>query len=694
MPMKSHYRQPLTPEGIRKIEKGTLDYFDEDFWQNINTGALEQYYDEKTKIEGFQRSIWRWRTVILGIILGMVSAVIGVYLILKLGGGGGGAIIIFYIIALALRWKTTDYAIAGTANIAATVNSGIIFVVPAIFLLMYHPRYRILDPQGNLTHLISEGIVPSLVCVFIVVTLATILGIILFSMLRRIWIIEDPLPFPYIEADLKLAEIIEDQSKGNRDKAFRSLKTLGTWGLVGGIFAFLRDYPIFQNRSVLTNLFGGTYYQNGMLMHPHATYTFFGIALLPVQFAIGWFMRFRFSFIITSGSMLTWLIIVPMAVGFNIPIWIPQAGEYFYVQNFPIITATWQVNIAPAFVAASRVAQPIAIGAIIGSGFTALFKMSRLFRESFSDTLKINKPPEKGSELVKGKGWYEWPRSHLVIMLIMTLLGIILTMTVIGRFPLIESFIISILLTGSTFFLISISIKIFGETSYLPTSSTSFLMLIIIVFVLNLIGTDTSTMVIMALIGTTAFASALANSGATIYNFKYALYIGVRPYQITKSMLIGIPFGIFATAISTVILSIGLSTIDPTTGRPILDLVAPQANAFAMFTTILVTKVPWDWILIGIFIGIFVELMTGMGTAFGLGMYIPFYLTISLLIGGISRDLWQKKYFEPKAARLGLSHSQKTWKLLYTYMIMAGIIIGEVLVGITIAIYYVIPLIF
>ncbi len=56
MPMKSSYRQPLTPEGIKKMENGTLDYFDEEMWTNLNTGTLEQYLNEKTRVEGFKRS--------------------------------------------------------------------------------------------------------------------------------------------------------------------------------------------------------------------------------------------------------------------------------------------------------------------------------------------------------------------------------------------------------------------------------------------------------------------------------------------------------------------------------------------------------------------------------------------------------------------------------------------------------------
>ena len=40
---KSAYRQPVTASGLKAIEKGTLTWLDEDMYNNLNTGVLEQY---------------------------------------------------------------------------------------------------------------------------------------------------------------------------------------------------------------------------------------------------------------------------------------------------------------------------------------------------------------------------------------------------------------------------------------------------------------------------------------------------------------------------------------------------------------------------------------------------------------------------------------------------------------------------
>jgi uncharacterized oligopeptide transporter (OPT) family protein len=97
--------------------------------------------------------------------------------------------------------------------------------------------------------------------------------------------------------------------------------------------------------------------------------------------------------------------------------------------------------------------------------------------------------------------------------------------------------------------------------------------------------------------------------------------------------------------------------------------------------------------LLGIVLGIFMELLIGMGTAFGLGMYLPLGIHIPMLLGGAGRDLWEKKIIEPKAKVENWSERKKTLKLLDSYMMATGMIVGEAIMGTLIAVYLVLPLI-
>jgi uncharacterized oligopeptide transporter (OPT) family protein len=65
---------------------------------------------------------------------------------------------------------------------------------------------------------------------------------------------------------------------------------------------------------------------------------------------------------------------------------------------------------------------------------------------------------------------------------------------------------------------------------------------------------------------------------------------------------------------------------------------------------------------------------------------------VNLILGGGLRDWWEKNRLESMAKREGWSEKQKTMRLLKTYMIATGLIIGEAIMGTLVAFYYVLPL--
>ena len=82
---KSAYRQPVTPQGLKAIEKGTLTWLDDDMYNNLNTGVLEQYLEEKNLEESFEVSHWSTPKVIYGIAIGAIFSGVTAYIGLKLG---------------------------------------------------------------------------------------------------------------------------------------------------------------------------------------------------------------------------------------------------------------------------------------------------------------------------------------------------------------------------------------------------------------------------------------------------------------------------------------------------------------------------------------------------------------------------------------------------------------------------------
>jgi len=681
---RSAYRQPITPMGLKSIERGELKWFDPEMFSNFNTGTMEQYLDEKNRKESFIRSRFSWKVVFSGIMIGILFALINQYIGLKIGLITSGSIYVTYLMGLAFRWHPTQINIAaGGASGADKTCTGFVFTFPSIFLLAYSARYA---GEGG-SRLVSESDISMLLPIALVsALLAALMGVMYFIIFRRIWLIEDPLPTPGFEAQIKLLDIANDISRGAAEHARHAIKLVRNVTLFTMFLAFLRDFPLINKQSIVDSMFANEYYSHGSIhiSYEQSTYTHVGLALQGIGLAIGWFMKFRVAFLVTIGCLFTWLVVIPMIVGFGVPIYVPLISGYLYPTDFPVLytgsDGTPQLLLgapSPAHAADIGVAKVIAIGAILGGGITALLKMLPTFKTVTADVSKTR--GSKRKDWVEKKGWYEWPITHIKIMMIAAGLGIG-TVFWLGGFPFFASYVFSALLVGITFILGAIAVKVGGEVGTTPVSGTSFICLLLLIGVFSLINLaipfkSSSQLLVMALVGTAVFGSSISLSADIIWEFKVGLYSGTRPFHIMRSETTGILFGVFVSVTAAVFFSTMLA-------KGVLELEAPQAHAFATFAQIMMGgNVMLPVFALGIGIGVFIELLTGMGTAFGLGMYLPLSYTLTLLLGGAARDTWEKKVLEPRAKAENWSEREKTFKLLDTFMIATGLLVGEALLG-------------
>ena len=692
----SPYRQTPTPEGLKAIEKGTLDYFDTEMYANFNTEVLEEYLEEKNRRDGFGSTTWKWNQMMLGLIIGIIFAIINQYVGLKVGMIVSGSWYVAYLAAMALRWSPGEVNLSASASTGASmVCTGFVFTYPAIYLLAYSTKYEM-----NGTYLVDSSLLlPNSWALAGVAMVASILGGFLgclyFIIFRRVWLVEDPLPLPGFEANIKLMDIAGETAKeGGMESAMHSIRLVGISTAIVMLFTFLRDWPLLgtgtsdaAGKEVKTSILSRateniSWYDGGDLTVPMenslTNYTWLGFGLYPMMIAIGWFMRFRVALLVSLGTFFTWFVVTPLAFHYDYPFYLPIDGDYHSVSQFSPMGS---------LVSYGYVARPMAIGAILGGGITGLLKMAPVFKTTASDVIDIFRGESDNAsrkDYVEGKGWYEWPISHIPVMLLVSLIGITLTFsTQFGFFP---SLIFSLILCLTTFALGAIAVKVMGETSIEPVSGTSFIVLLMLVVIFKGIGLSESDTAILALVGTTVFGGAISMSGTVIGDYKPGLYVGNRPMHIMKTELLGIIPGTIVAALFAGILSLALARGD-------LVLYAPQANAFAAFAQIMLGgQTPWNLLLLGIVIGVFMELITGMGTAFGLGMYLPMVVTLPMVIGGGLRDYWESRFLDVAVEKENLSEKQRTMRLLNTYMIATGCIVGEALLGTLLAIYYVLPL--
>ena len=709
---KSAYRQPVTPEGIKAIETGTLTWLDDEMYNNLNTGVLEQYLEEKNLEESFEVSHWDTRKVLIGIAIGAVFSGVTAYIGLKLGLAISAAWYIAYVLGMALKWSPSEVNIATSATTGAThASTGFIFTFPAIFLLATQSQYYISTgplitlEDGEAMRLAFIGIVASMFAGF--------LGVMYFIIFRRVWLVEDPLPVPGFEATLKMLDIASDVNTGAVEHARDSLKTIGFWTGVTMIGLFLIEYPLIwagEKKMALLDWLAesfsigdyglASFYHEGKIHQPSGinedgssmkytnwsedewwnpfAYTYIGVALTPSMFAIGWFMRKRVALLVNMGTIVGWLFLVPLAVALNMPIY--QAASQSYV---PIKDLAGGDGSALQMIAFAKTVRTIAIGAIVGGGLFGLLKMWRTFATIFGDIGSAFKG-EAGQEYMKGKGWYEWPLKHIPIFMIMTFFAILVIFSL-GGFPLMASIVFAIVLLSTTFLLGAIAVRVMGETGIEPVSGTSFIVLLMLLGVFltfdDALSLNTEEAILLGLVGTTVFGSAISMSGTVIGDYKNSLYIGNRPYHISKGNIMGVVPGAILGAGVAIFLSIQLAEGN-------INLLAPQANAFATFSVIFAEGEGDLFLLsLGLMLGVFVEWATGMGTSFGLGMYLDVPHTLPMLIGGWARDSWEEKKLKPRIDKIKaeqgttVAEKQRALILLGTFMIAAGLLTGEAFFG-------------
>ena len=678
MVRKYTYAVPPTTAGLKGIEEGTLEILDTNMFANLNTGILEQYLNEKNRVEGFETSNFDWKKVGIGIFIGCMFAMINQYVGLKAGIIVGGTWYITYIIGLALKWSPSEINIASGAGTGTDrTATGFVFTFPALYLLAYSKNY--VDASGN--NVIQE--IPSITIPLVGAMLGAFLGIMYFTIFRRVWLVEDPLPVPGFEAYVKLADISRERATtGAEDSARESINRVVKWSLFSGVFTFLKEFPIkaFDEHSILDHWFKGDYFSHGDLIHPEQKYTYFAYGLIPIQFAIGWFMRGRAAVLVSLGTLFSWFIVIPLAVHLDVAVYYPLEDGFVNVTDSLLV----ERPMPSSMFAYSYVARIIAIGAILGGGITALIKMAPVFKKATDDIVKLTLKKEEEEDMerkdfVEGKGWYEWPVTHIPYVAGIVFLGMSLVF-IIGGYPIIPSILFGLLLVVATFLLGCIAVKVMGEVAITPVSGLSFIVLLLLYFTF-VIFTNKLDALVMAIVGTTIFGTCVSLSADLTHDFKIGLYVGSRPFHLVKGEMTGVIPGTIISAIFSTIISYLLAKGE-------LNLPAPQANAFATIAqSLLGGEVPYVLLAMGFVVGIWAELFTGRGTAFGLGMYLPLAVTLPLLTGGLYRDYWNTKTFAPRAEREGWDEKRKTLEMMKTYMTATGLIVGEALMGTIIAIY-------
>ena len=168
-----------------------------------------------------------------------------------------------------------------------------------------------------------------------------------------------------------------------------------------------------------------------------------------------------------------------------------------------------------------------------------------------------------------------------------------------------------------------------------------------------------------------------AIAGDTSQDLKTGYILGATP----KRQQIGELIGVFAASIA-----IGgvLYLLNSAWGYGSTELPAPQATLMKMIVEgVMGGNLPWTLVGIGAFIAIVVEILGIPVLPFAIGLYLPIHLSTPMMVGGIVKWFIEKKKGMDEKKKKDISENG----VLYC----SGLIAGEGLVGILLAILAIIP---
>lgn len=383
-----------------------------------------------------------------------------------------------------------------------------------------------------------------------------------------------------------------------------------------------------------------------------------GMEVYPALLGVGYIVGPKIASYMFVGSLMGWMVIIPMICLFGPDTWMYPADQ-------GVTIAQLYANGGAAAIWSTYV-KYIGAGAIATGGIISLIKSLPLIVTTFRDSMKS----------MKGSKSTSTERTAQDLPMQFILLGVVAMVFIIWIVPaipvtLLGAFIIVIF----GFFFATVSSRMVGlvGSSNNPVSGMAIATLLIATFAIKSSGkTGIDGMTAAIAVGSVICIIA-AIAGDTSQDLKTGYLLGATP----KKQQMGEMLGVVVSG-----LAIGgvLYLLDAAWGYGGAEIPAPQAQLMKMIVEgIMGGNLPWGLVFIGVFLAICLEILRIPVMPFAIGLYLPIYLNATIMIGGVVRGLLDR--------RKGVDEKTKTAQSTDGTLYCAGMIAGEGLVGILLAVF-------
>jgi len=615
------------------------------------------------------------KSIVFGSLFGVLFGASTVYLALRAGLTVTASIPISVIaITLGRKFlKTTileNNIMQTTGSAGESIAAGVAFTLPAFLFLSPGPD-GVSVGEGAFTYL----------TIMILAAFGGMLGTLMMVPLRRSLIVKEHGALPYPEGTAA-ASVLQAGEKGGvlAATAFAGMGVAFLYAVLQKIFHVISETPAFITSQV--NKFW-----------PSAATR---AEITPEYLGIGYIIGPRISGVLVAGSVLAWWAIIPLLSTLVSPETV--AADLVKLGNLPDVNTPGGGSVGywdPATKTFGSFAdalyrgyiRQIGAGCVAAGGFITLLKTIPTIVSSFRESV---------GSLKESKGERSVLRTDDDLSFKVVIIGsiaLVLLTVFLPNIPgesVLQRLLIGLLVVVFGFFFVTVSSRIVGlvGTSNNPISGMTIATLMGTCLIFTAVGWSGKVYEPLAIVVGGMICIAAANAGGTSQDLKTGYIVGATPRYQQLSLFIGAI--VSAVAIGLVVLVLDTPTeamraegIEHAIGTD--EFPGPQATLMATLTKgILSGKLPWQFVMVGVFIAITLELCGIKALAFAIGLYLPLATTLPIFIGGALKAFvdWRSNLSGARLADDDLSRGN----LFATGLIAGGAITG--VIAAVLAVFY------
>ena len=594
------------------------------------------------------------RAIVLAVVLAVILAAANTYLGLFAGMTIASAIPAAVVSMAVLRALggggiLENNIVQTGASAGTSIASGVIFTIPALVLMGYWPDFKYW-------------------WVVAIAGLGGLLGVLFSVPLRRSLIVDQQMAFPEGKAAAEVLRAGENPKEG--------VRVLGVSALAGGVGKLIAASGLrFIPDSALASGFVGKYLG------------YMGTNISPALLGVGYIVGFNIGAVVVSGSLLS----------FNIAI--PLYHAYFLADNPELAARIAQTcaaltsgECAEATAQILRGAQIryLGVGAMLVGGIWALINL----RHSIVSGVKSGLAAARaGSNANIAHTDRDLPMKWVLIGIVLFTIPLaILYYSIVGSVSVGAAMSVIMVVAGFLFCSVSAYMAGLVGSSNNPVSGITIATILFAALVLLGFLGKTSTIgpVAAVMIGAVVCCAACV-AGDNLQDLKAGYLVGATPWRQQVMLAIGsISCAmVMAPTLNLLAKAYGIGVATAEHPNP---LEAAQANLMASVAKGLFGgHLPWNMIGIGALIGvaviIFDQVLKAKKAPFrvpvlaaAIGIYLPLETMVPIFIGGLLNYLVTKTFGK------GLSEEEAEKRNRKGMLFSAGLITGEALMGILMAI--------